>query len=108
MRAHVAGLTCLDTCVGVRWYGAIFVLAGYAKKEYYYAKGIHCDALNPNSGSTCVENEYGAQVCRCCTGCCPARLLVTHWGGSYQLIGDWYVESMFGNQCFFVVGQTGR
>lgn len=57
----------------------------YAKQEYYYAKGIHCDALNPETGvTTCQSQEYGA-----------------------QFIGTWYVKSLY-NQCFFVVGQTGE
>lgn len=55
----------------------------YAKQEYYYTKGIHCDAINPQSGVTyCQSSEYGAQN-----------------------IGQWYVSDMFGQQCYFIVGQ---
>jgi hypothetical protein len=50
----------------------------YAKKEYYYTQGIHCDALNPIVNPTCEENDLGA-----------------------QLIGNWDVDDME-YQCFFL------
>lgn len=38
--------------------------------------------VQPKSGGECVGQEYGA-----------------------VLIGEWYVTSMFDNQCYFIVGQ---
>jgi hypothetical protein len=69
---------------GVKGTGDPVLCCCYAKQEYYYTQGIHCDAINPESGNdVCQGSEYGAQN-----------------------IGQWYVSDMDGQQCYFIVGQS--
>lgn len=56
---------------------------GYAKEKYYYTEGIIAEAVHP--GGVCEGTHYGS-----------------------QLMGSWYVDSMFDSECYFITGSTAK